>query len=90
MERDVIRPFNLKFYRRYVDDIYNRRKINKKDDLYESLNKYHKNIKVTVGKSPSKFLDTRLLINDGTYETQAYRKETKIPTHWSSSIPKRY
>ena len=90
MERDVVRPFNPIFYRRYVDDIYNRRKINKKDDLYESLNKYHKNIKVTVGKSPSKFLDTRLLINNGTYETQVYRKETKIPTHWSSSIPKRY
>ena len=24
------------------------------------------------------------------YETQVYRKETKIPTHWSSSIRKRY
>ena len=23
-------------------------------------------------------------------ETQVYRKETKMPTHWSSNIPKRY
>ena len=61
-----------------------------KYDLYESLNKYHKNIKLTVEKSPSKFLDTRLLINNGIYETQVYRKETKMPTHWSSNIPKSY
>ena len=90
MERDVVRPFNLIFYRRYVDDIYNRRKINKKDDIYEALKKYHKQIKLTVEKSSSKFLDTKLLINNGIYETQVYRKETKIPTHWSSNIPKKY
>ena len=90
MERDVVRPFNLIFYRRYVDHIYNRRKINKKDDIYEALKKYHKQIKLTVEKSSSKLLDTKLLINNGIYETQVYRKETKIPTHWSSNIPKKY
>ena len=90
MKRDVVHPFNPIFYRRYVDDTCNRWKINKKDYPYEALNKYHKNIKLTVEKSPSKFLDTRLLINNGIYETQVYRKETKIPTHWSSSIPKKY
>ena len=89
MERDIIHPFNPIFYHRYVDDTYNRWKINKKDNLYEALNKY-KNIKLTVEKSPSKFLDTRLLISNGIYETQVYRKETKIARHWSSSIPKRY
>ena len=36
---------------------------------------------LTLEKSPSKFLHTRLLINNGTYETQVYRKETKIPMH---------
>ena len=81
MERDVVHPFNPIFYHRYVDDIHNRRKINKKDDLYEALNRPHKNIKLTVEKSPSKFLDKRLLINNGIYETQVYRKETKITTH---------
>ena len=65
-------------------------KSTKKDDLYEALNKYHKNVKLTVEKSSSKFLDTRFLINNGIYETQVYRKETNIPTHWSSSIPKSY
>ena len=60
----------------------------KKDDLYEGLNKYYKNIKLTVEKSPSKFLDTRLLINNGIYEIQIYREETKIPTDWSLNILK--
>ena len=81
MEKVVVRPFNLIFYRWYVDDIYNRRKINKKDDLYEALIKYHKNIKLTVEKSPPKFLGIRLSINNGVYETQVHRKESKIPTH---------
>ena len=42
MKRDVIRLFYPLFYRRYVHDKYNRRKINKKDDLYEVLSKYRK------------------------------------------------
>ena len=69
--------------------IYTIDKKSTKNDLYESLNEY-KYIKLTVEKSPSKFPDTRLLINNGIYETQIYRKETKIPTHWSSNVPKRY
>ena len=51
-----------------------------KNDLCEALNKY-KNIKLTLEKSPSKFLDTKLLINNEIYEIQVYRKETKIPMH---------
>ena len=27
---------------------------------------------------------------DGTYVTKVYRKETKIPAHWSLEIPKGY
>ena len=38
----------------------------------------------------SVFLDAWHRTNNGVYETQVYRKETKIPTHWSSNIPKRY
>ena len=53
--------------------LYSRRKINKKDDLYEALKKY-KYIKLTVEKSLSKFLDTRLLMKIGIYETHVYRK----------------
>ena len=84
VNKDIVRPFNAMFWRRFVDDIYKRLKTNQKNDLYEALNKYHNNIKVTLEKSPSRFLDTKSLINSGIYGTQVYRKETKIPTHRSS------
>ena len=28
--------------------------------------------------------------NDGSYETSVHRKETKVPAHWSSKVPKKY
>ena len=37
MERDIVHPFNPIFYHRYVDDIYTRRKINKKDETMEYM-----------------------------------------------------
>ena len=82
MGGDVVRPFNPIFYRWYIDDIYKRRKINKKDDLYEALNKYHKNINLTVEKSPKNFLDTRLLINNGIYELKYTGKKQKYQRIW--------
>ena len=76
--------------RRYVDGIYNRRKKNIEDSLFKALNSYYKNIKLTIEINPIKFLDTHLHNKDGTYVTKVYRKEAKIPAHWSSQIPKRY
>ena len=43
------------------------------DKLYHSLSNYHKNIKLTIEVSATKFLDTF---------SQVHRKETKTPTHW--------
>ena len=40
--------------------------------------------------NPIKFLNTRLHNKDEVYFTKVYRKETKIPAHWSSQVPKRY
>ena len=31
-----------------------------------------------------------MIYKEGNYSTKVHRKETKVPTHWSSSIPKRY
>ena len=39
-------------------------------------------MKLTMEKSPSKFLDKRLLIVNGIYETQVYRKEKMIPKRY--------
>ena len=41
MENDIVIPTKPLFYRRYVDDICNRRKKNIDDSLFKALNSYH-------------------------------------------------
>ena len=38
MENDIVIPMKPIFYRRYVDDIFNRRKRNIEDKLFKALN----------------------------------------------------
>ena len=47
MEDYVVAPIKPIFYKRYVDDTYVRRKKNTKVELFEKLNTYHVNIKVS-------------------------------------------
>ena len=88
MEIAIAIPQKPLFYRRYVDDVYNRRKKFKQDELFEKLNNYRPKILLTIEVSPTKFLDTSLNLNNGIYDFKVYRKTTKQPTHWSSKIPK--
>ena len=90
MENDVVIPLKPIFYKRFVDDIINRRKKNVPDELFFRLNNYHRNIKLTIEISPVKFLDTQLVNLNGKIETKVYRKLNKLPVPWSSNIPKRY
>ena len=90
MENDIVITLKPIFYRRFIDDIINRRKKNVPDELYSKLNNYHRNIKLTIEISPTKFLDTQLVNLNGKIETKVYRKPTKLPVPWSSNIPKRY
>ena len=69
MENDVFVTTKPVFYCRFVDDIYNRRKKNTEDKLYYSLNNYHDKIELTVEVSPTKFSDTHLFNQNGTYIT---------------------
>ena len=48
MEEDIVAPSKPLFYKRYVDDTYVRRKKNEADELYNALNLYHQNIKLTA------------------------------------------
>ena len=48
MEFDVVKPLKPKLYKRYVDDIYSKRIKNQPDKLFEELNHYHLNIKLTI------------------------------------------
>ena len=59
MENDVVIPSKPMFYRRSVDDIYRRWKWGD-NVLFDQLNSYHPNIKLTIEVNSSKFLDTKL------------------------------
>ena len=91
LENDVVLPLCPAFYKRYVDDIINRRKKNEPDILLEKLQAYHPRINFTVEVNPSKFLDTDIsLIANSPCLTRVYRKPNKFPVHWSSQVPIRY
>ena len=90
MENDVVIPLKPIFYRRFVDDIINRRRKNVADELFFKLNNYHQNIKLNIEVSPTKLFDTQLVNLNGRIETKVYRKQNKLPNPWSSNIPKRY
>ena len=91
MEMDLVVPSSSKFYKRYVDDIKVRRKKVISDQLFESINKYHPILKLTIETNPSKFLDTGIIQEEnGTLLFKVHDNENKIPFHWSSAVPKRY
>ena len=88
MDLDVVKTLKPKLYKRYVDAIYSKRIKNQPDQLLEKLNNYHPNIKLTKKVNPIKFFDTEIMIKNGIIETYVAIKESKIPNHWSSAIPK--
>ena len=65
MKDDVVEKYQPKFYKRYVDDIINRRKKNQVDLLFNDLNNYHQNIKLTLELNPKRFLYTNLEFQNG-------------------------
>ena len=91
METEVVKPMKPKFYRRYVDDTYVRRKKLEHDVLFDRLNNFHPNIKLTIEVSPRRFLDTEITRgDDGKYTFGVVNKESKLPFHWSSKVPTQY
>ena len=62
-ENEVVKPLNPPFYKRFVDDIYRRRNKSQQDVLFEALNNFHPNIKLTIEVNPEKFLDTKLILD---------------------------
>ena len=74
IEDDVVPPIKPLFYKRYVDDTYVRRKKNTKDELFEKLNTYHKNIKLTTEENPTKFLDTEIVRHNSAIITKVYTR----------------
>ena len=63
-EKDIVTPLKPIFYKRFVDDIYNRRKKGIHEKLYERVINYYPNIKLTIEINPNKFLDTEIIDNE--------------------------
>ena len=62
-ENEVVKPMNPPFYKRFVGDIYSKRNKSQKDVLFEALNNFHPNIKLTIVVDPVKFLDKKIIFN---------------------------
>ena len=75
IEIDVVKLLKPKLYKSYVDDIYSKRIKNQPHKLFEKLNDYHLNIKLTIEVNPSKFLDMENIIKNGIIETSVVVKE---------------
>ena len=74
-EKHMGTPLKPIFYKKFVDDIYNRRKKDIHDNLSERLNNYHRNIKLAIEINPNKFLDTEIIENEGAIETKITGKQ---------------
>ena len=61
MEEDVVVLAKPIIYKRYLDDAYIRRIKNVNDELFQNLNSYNKNIKLTLEENPRKFLDIEII-----------------------------
>ena len=90
MENNMVIPHKQIFYKRYIDDIINRRKKHEEDLLLKKLNDYHPKIKLTIEISPPKSLDTEIIILNNEVVTSVHRKESKLPVPWESKVPKHY
>ena len=90
MENNIVIPHKPIFYKRYVDDIINRRKKHEEDLLFKKLNDYHPKIKLTIEINPPKFLETEIIILNNEVVTSVHRKESKLPVPWESKVPKHY
>ena len=64
MEDDIVEKHQPKFYKRYVDDIIKCRKKNQVDLLFNDLNNYYQNIKLTLELNP-RFLEINLEFQHG-------------------------
>ena len=64
IEEDIVAPSKPLFYKRYVDDTYVRRKRNETDELYNALNSYHQNIKLTFSKSEFLQIYNNIIYNE--------------------------
>ena len=78
-ESNVVKPEKPFFYRRFVDDIINRRKKNEHNTNFENLNKYDPKRHLTIDVNPCKFLGTKSLTIKVTSQQKFFVKCPNYP-----------
>ena len=66
------------------------KKVNENGDIVlEALNDFHHRLNFTVENEPSRFLDSRLHLNEErTFSVIVFHKPNKYPLHWSPQTPR--
>ena len=90
MENNIVQPHEPIFYKRYADDIINRRNKHGEDLLFKKLDNYHPKIKLTIEINPPKFLDTEIIILNNEVATSVHRRESELLVPSESKVPKHY
>ena len=62
-----------------MDDTYVRRKKSTKDELFEKLNTYHDNIKLTIEENLTRFLDIEIVRHNSAIVAKVYTTSGKVP-----------
>ena len=70
MDEDIVAPSIPPFNKRFVNDTYISSKNDETDELYNGMNSYHQNIKLTLELDSAKFLDTEITQDSGKITTQ--------------------
>ena len=59
--------------------------------MFNRLNNYHRNTKLTIEVNPSTFLESKVTNSNGAYKFNVFeKKNTKLPSPWIFKTPKRY
>ena len=82
-ETEVINPFKPKFYKRFVDDIINRKRKDQPDQIFEKLNNNHVNVNYTIEVCPEKFLETKVIYEKNFITNKVYCNRRKLLVRWS-------
>ena len=90
VERDIVLSLKSKFYCRFVDDTYKRRKKNEPEKIFSKMNSYHPNINLTIEINSSKFLVAKIAQNKNEIKCFSHHKDNKLPFHWKSAVPRNY
>ena len=72
-DRKVVEPTKPQFCKRFVDDIIKKRYEDQLDNLFKALNSNRPKIKYTIAEDPDKFLETKIIQENGTVMTESYQ-----------------